>query len=121
MKLIEQYIRALEQCVHTALSELFAPEGTIRDYCPTSTGRAHEYHVYGKEAIDMFFRNKFVFRQYHIYGAEILSDTQAKFFATIGGYCVMAIATIRRVDENGLNDCTFVQNKTHFRKKEPPC
>ena len=102
MKLIEQYIRALEQCDHTALSELFAPEGTIRDYCPTSTGRAHEYHVYGKEAIDMFFRNKFVFRQYHIYGAEILSDTQAKFFATIGGYCVTAIATTRRVDENGL-------------------
>ena len=27
MKLIEQYIRALEQCDHTALSELFAPEG----------------------------------------------------------------------------------------------
>ena len=45
MKLIEQYIRALEQCDHTALSELFAPEGTIRDYCPTSTFRAHEYHL----------------------------------------------------------------------------
>ena len=111
MKLIEQYIRALEQCDHTALSELFAPEGTIRDYCPTSTGRAHEYHVYGKEAIDMFFRNKFVFRQYHIYGAEILSDSQAKFFATIGGYCVMAIATIRRVDENGLIERLHVRPK----------
>lgn len=101
MKAIEKYIEALKKCDNKALAETFAVDGTLRDYCPNSTGR-QEYHVYGREAIDMFFKNKFTFRQYLISDAEIVNDTQAEFVASIGGYYVMAIATVRRVDENGL-------------------
>jgi hypothetical protein len=111
MRLIEKYINALEQCDYQGLSELFAPEGTVRDYCPTSAGTAQEFHVYGREAINMFFRNKFSFRRYHIYEPEIISDNQAVFVAVIGGYSVMAIATIRRVDENGLIERLHVRPK----------
>ena len=100
MRAIEKYIAALEKCDNKALAEIFAPDGTFRDYCP-SAGR-QEYHVYGREAIDMFFKNKFSFRQYLISDAEIVNDEQAEFVASIGGYYVMAIATVRRVDENGL-------------------
>ncbi len=101
MRAIEKYIAALEKCDNKALAEIFAPDGTFRDYCPNSAGR-QEYHVYGREAIDMFFKNKFSFRQYLISDAEIVNDEQAEFVASIGGYYVMAIATVRRVDENGL-------------------
>lgn len=101
MRAIEKYIEALQRCDNKALAEVFAPDGTLRDYCPNSTGR-QEYHVYGREAIDMFFKNKFSFRQYQISEAEIVNDEQAEFIASIGGYYVMAIATVRRVDENGL-------------------
>ncbi len=101
MRAIEKYIDALQKCDNHALAEIFAPDGTLRDYCPNSAGR-QEHHVYGREAIDMFFKNKFSFRQYLISDAEIVNDNQAEFVACIGGYYVMAIATVRRVDENGL-------------------
>lgn len=101
MRAIEKYIEALQKCDNSALAEIFAPDGTLRDYCPNSAGR-QEHHVYGREAIDMFFKNKFTFRQYLISDAEIVNENQAEFVACIGGYYVMAIATVRRVDENGL-------------------
>ncbi len=101
MRAIEKYIEALQKCDNRALAEIFAPDGTLRDYCPNSAGR-QEHHVYGREAIDMFFKNKFTFRQYLISDAEIVNENQAEFVACIGGYYVMAIATVRRVDENGL-------------------
>ncbi len=101
MKPIERYVEALQKCDHKGLADIFAQDGTLRDYCPNATGR-QEYHVYGREAIDMFFKNKFTFRQYLISEAEIVNDEQAEFIASIGGYYVMCIATVRRVDENGL-------------------
>jgi hypothetical protein len=101
MRAIEKYIDALKKCDNEVLAQIFAEDGTITDYCPNSTGR-QEYHVYGREAIDMFFKNKFSFRQYLISDAEIVNENQAEFVASIGGYYVMAIATVRRVDENGL-------------------
>lgn len=110
MKAIEKYIDALQKCDNKALSELFAPDGSLCDYCPNSTGR-QEYHIYGREAIDMFFKNKFIFRQYLISEAEIVNDNQAEFIASIGGYCVMAIATVRRVDENNLIERLTVRPK----------
>ena len=85
MKAIEKYIDALQKCDNKGLSELFAVEGSLCDYCPNSSGH-HEYHVYGREAIDMFFKNKFSFRQY-------------------------LIATVRRVDENGLIERLTVRPK----------
>lgn len=101
MRAIEKYVEALKNCDNKALSMCFAEDGTLRDYCPNATGR-QEYHVYGREAIDMFFKNKFTFRQYLISEAEIVNDEQAEFIASIGGYYVMCIATVRRVDEDGL-------------------
>ncbi|MGN0515087.1 MAG: nuclear transport factor 2 family protein [Lachnospiraceae bacterium] len=101
MRAIEKYIDALKRCDNKGLADIFAEDGSLRDYCPNSTGR-QEYHIYGREAIDMFFKNKFSFRQYQIFDAEVVNDWQAEFVASIGGYYVMAIATVRRVDENGL-------------------
>lgn len=101
MRLIEKYIDALQKCDSHALSELFEQEGTLCDYCPNGANQ-QEYHIYGKAAIDMFFKNKFIFRQYLISEAEIINDNQAKFIACISGYFVMAIATIRGITENGL-------------------
>lgn len=110
MRAIEKYVDALVKGDNKALADIFAPEGTLRDYCPNSTGR-QEYHVYGREAIDMFFKNKFTFRQYLVSNVEIVNDTQAEFIASIGGYYVMAIATVRRVDENGLIERLTVRPK----------
>lgn len=100
MKPIERYVEVIENKDYTALGNLFTEDGHYCDYCPNGTNQ-HEYHLYGTEAIQMFFRNKFLFRQYSIMEAHIANDTQAEFIASFGGYQVMAIATIQQVSEDG--------------------
>ena len=102
MKPIEKYIDAMENKDFSVLAELFTKDGILCDYCSTAASSQREYHIYGREAINMFFRNKFGFRQYSIMESEIVNDTQAEFIANFGGYNIMAIATVREVDENGL-------------------
>lgn len=101
MRAIEKYVEVMENKDFAGLAGLFARDGILCDYC-TSSSAQKEYHIYGREAINMFFRNKFGFRQYSIAEAEVVNDTQAEFLADFGGYHIMAIATVREVDENGL-------------------
>lgn len=100
MKLIEQFIEVVENKDYTALGELFTKDGHYCDYCANGTPQ-HEYHLYGKEAISMFFRNKFLFCQYSIEEPAVLNDRQAEFIAAFGGYHVMAIATLQQISEDG--------------------
>ena len=81
MRPIEKYVEAMENKDFAGLAELFTPDGILCDYCTTSASQ-HEYHIYGKEAINIYYRNKFI--------------------ANFGGYNIMAIATVRETDENGL-------------------
>ena len=101
MKPIEKYVQAMEKKDFEGLAKLFTKDGILCDYCTTSSTQ-QEYHIYGREAIDMFFRNKFGFRQYSISEAEIANEKQAEFIANFGGYHIMAIATVLSVDDNGL-------------------
>ena len=72
MKPIEKYVQAMENKDFAGLAELFTRDGRICDYC-TNTSSQKEYHIYGQEAINMFFRNKFGFRQYSIAEAEVVT------------------------------------------------
>lgn len=110
MKPIEKYVEAMENKDFAGLAELFAKDGILCDYCSNSSSQ-REYHIYGREAINMFFRNKFGFRQYSIMGAVIANDEQAEFIANFGGYHIMAIATVREVDEDGLIKSLTVRPK----------
>ena len=101
MKPIEKYVEAMENKDFAGLAELFTTDGILCDYCSNSSSQ-RDYHIYGKAAINMFFRNKFGFRQYSIMSPEVVNDTQAEFIANFGGYHIMAIATVREVDENGF-------------------
>ena len=106
MRPIEKYVQAMENKDFAELADLFTKDGMLCDYCTTSSSQ-HEYHIYGREAIHMFFRNKFGFHQYSIAEAEVVNEKQAEFIANFGGYHIMAIATVREVDEDGL-----IQNLT---------
>lgn len=110
MRPIEKYVEAMENKDFEGLANLFTKEGILCDYCTNSSSQK-EYHIYGQEAINMFFRNKFGFRQYSISEAEVANDTQAEFIANFGGYHIMAIATVREVDENGLIKMLTVRPK----------
>lgn len=110
MRPIEKYVEAMNNKDFTALAELFTKDGSLCDYCANSSAQK-EYHIYGKEAINMFFRNRFGFRQYSIADAEVVNDTQAEFVANFGGYNIMAIATVREVNEDGLIQMLTVRPK----------
>ncbi|MDE7323479.1 MAG: hypothetical protein K2N73_12335 [Lachnospiraceae bacterium] len=100
MKPIEKYIEAMENKDFAGLAELFTKDGILCDYCSNSSSQ-REYHIYGREAINMFFRNKFGFRQYSIMSAEVVNEEQAEFIASFGDYHIMAIATVREADKDG--------------------
>lgn len=110
MRPIEKYVEAMENKDFAGLAELFTKDGILCDYCTTSSSQ-NEYHIYGREAINMFFRNKFGFRQYSILEAEVVNETQAEFIANFGGYNIMAIATVRDVNEDGLIERLTVRPK----------
>lgn len=110
MRPIEKYVEAMENKDFAGLADLFIKTGTLRDYCSNSSAQK-EYHIYGREAINMFFRNKFIFRQYSISEAEVVNEKQAEFIANFGGYHIMAIATVLSADENGLIEKLTVRPK----------
>ena len=95
MTAIEKYVEAMENKDYAGLANLFSPDGIINDYC-TNSAAQNEYHIYGREAINMFFR------KYSILDGEVVNSTQAEFIANFGGYNIMAIATVREVTEDGL-------------------
>lgn len=110
MKAIEYYIQEMEHKNFTGLSELFSENGSIIDYCAGGPSQ-REYHVYGQEAISMFFRNRFTFGRCSIAEAEVVNDTQAEFVANYDGYFIMAIATVRRLDADGKIERLTVRPK----------
>lgn len=110
MRPIEKYVQAMENKDYEAMANLFTKDGKLCDYCTTSSIE-QEYHIYGREAINMFFRNKFGFRKYCISEVEVVNDKQAEFIANFAGYNIMAIATVLEVDENGAIERLTVRPK----------
>ena len=100
MTLIRQYINAMTNGDSAALGKLFAPDGIYCDFCPEDAGEP-KYYAYGQEGIDMFFRNRFIFRRFKITEADIVSDTQAHYVAVYGNFHLSAIATIQEFDADG--------------------
>ena len=82
MTLIKQYVQAMLNQDSVALSKLFSPTAIFVDYCPKDAGQP-QLHAYGPEGIDMFFRNRFLFRRFEITDPLIVSDTQA--YSASGG------------------------------------
>ena len=80
MTLIKQYVQAMLNQDSVALSKLFSPTAIFVDYCPKDAGQP-QLHAYGPEGIDMFFRNRFLFRRFEITDPLIVSDTQAYYYA----------------------------------------
>lgn len=97
---VEMYIDALENKDYEKLGNLFTKDGHYCDYCAHGLGQ-DSYHLYGKEAIAMFFRHKFFFQQYSVAETTILDHSHAAFIASFGGYHTMAIATLQQLSADG--------------------
>ncbi len=100
MQIIDQYIEALENRDYQELANLFTPDGYYIDYSVSNTPQ-NDYHLYGREAISMFFRNRFLFRRYSISDPVVMNGRQAEFIARIDDYNIMVIASIQQSTADG--------------------
>lgn len=100
MVTIQDYITALEKQDAKAFGRLFASDATYKDTCPDTAGISG-YHCHGREGIDMFFRNLFIFRKFSITDPQVLNDKEALFVGIYGSYYLIAVATILDYDSEG--------------------
>ncbi len=105
MNTIEKYIDAALNKDFDGVAQLFTKYGHYNDYTPNGASQ-QEFHVYGREAISMFFRNKFFFHQYLLSDPKILNDHQVEFVATFGGYSLVALADLEYAEDGQIHRMT---------------
>ena len=90
---IEKFVDAMVSRDHVALAACFGRQSRFIDYCPSMTGR-QDIHLYGANAIEMYFHNKFMFRGFAMKNPEIINENTVNFFADYNGIVVQAKAYI---------------------------
>ena len=73
---INDFVAAMQAKDHRALAACFAEECRLVDYCPSQVKRPNAF-LYGRNAIEMFYHNKFMFGGFtmHDGGADKKLDT----------------------------------------------
>ena len=99
--MIEQAVRALADRDFRLFAGCFSEDGRYYDYCPSQNGKDN-YFVYGRDAIEMFFRNRFTFDQLTVSDPVIEDDRTASFFGAYEGPYVFARFRIDALDGNGI-------------------
>ncbi len=105
MNTIEKYIDAAMNRDFDGVAQLFTKYGHYNDFTPNGASQ-QEFHVYGREAISMFFRNKFFFHKYSLSEPRILNDHQVEFVATIGDYYLVALADLEYAEDGQIHRMT---------------
>ena len=100
--MIQKVIDAMQAGDYVALSECFAPNGRLFDYCPAATGQDNSF-IYGPRAVDMFYHNKFVLGGLSIQDPMIVDERTVNYYASYGGPIVHVVANIESYDpKSGL-------------------
>ena len=100
-KAIERYIDAMSEGDWVALSECFTLKCRFFDFCPIGYEMAN-YHLYGREAIEMFYYNKFFFKTVIISDPVIQDDYTANYLVAYAGQYLHVLAKIEKLSEDGL-------------------
>lgn len=106
--MIKKYIDAMTKGDYKALSECFAKKCQYFDYCPAENGKPN-YHVYGRECVEMFFRHKFTFRLLTMNDPVIENENEANFLVSYSGSFYYAHATIEKLSADGLIELMVVR------------
>ena len=99
--MIHKLINAMYKKDYYGMAECFAQDCRYHDYCPSLNGMEN-YFVYGREAIEMFFRNRFIHNHFDIASPRIKNEREATFFGSYDGPFVFARLIVEEIDENGL-------------------
>lgn len=95
--MIADFSRAMENKDYKALSECFAEQCRLFDYCPAGTGEEN-FYIYGKRAVDMFYHNKFVLGGLSVKDPVIVDERTVNYYCIYGGVIIHAVATIESYD-----------------------
>ena len=101
--MINKVMAALVQKDYRGLSECFSRDCRYFDYCPSLSG-GENYFIYGREAVEMFFRNRFVHNQFEAASPVIENELRASFFGSYGTPFVYARVSIEAFADDGLID-----------------
>ena len=71
--IVNEFVAALQNKDHVALSQCFTEECRLFDYCPSLVGRESAF-IYGKRAIDMYYHNAFVLGGFSIMDPRVVDD-----------------------------------------------
>ena len=95
--MIADYISAMEKKDYVALSECFAENCRLFDYCPAGIGQEN-FYIYVKQAVDMFYHNKFILGGFSVVDPIIVDERTVNFYATYGGVVMHVVAAIETYD-----------------------
>ena len=83
------------------MAALFSRDCRYFDYCPLLNGK-QGYFVYGREAVEMFFRNRFVHGHFEAASPLTEDERTGSFFGSYDGPFVFARLRIEELDGDGL-------------------
>ena len=98
--MIGKVMQAMENKDYKALAECFADRGKLFDYGPACNG-LDSYFCYGRDHIEMFYRNRFVHDHLRIGQTRVEGNSRGSYFASYDGPYVYVRFEIERTDENG--------------------
>lgn len=104
--MIQEYINAMVAQDYKALAECFSPKCRLFDYCPIGNDMEN-FHVCGRAAIEMFFRNKFFFNVISISDYNVTDDNTADYFVSYGGQYMHVQAKIEAIVNDKISILTI--------------
>ncbi len=95
---INDFTTAMQNKDHHALAACFTQECRLVDYCPSMVQRQNSF-VYGRNAIEMFFHNKFMFGGFGMLDARVVNEHTVNFYADYNGTIIHALAQIENCND----------------------
>lgn len=111
--MIDKVLNALETKDYRALAQCFSDNGKLFDYGPSCNG-LDNYFCYGKDHIEMFYRNRFVHDHVRIGQARKESETRGSYFASYDGPYVYVRFEIEGVDSDGKILKAIIHGNLYF-------
>lgn len=106
---INDFVAAMQAKDHEALSACFAQECRLFDYCPSLAARPNSF-LYGRNAIEMFYHNKFAFGGFSMQDPRVINEHTVNFYANYNGTIIHALAQIENcTEESCAIDDTLIQ------------
>lgn len=99
---INDFVSAMQNKDHQALAACFTQGCYLIDYCPSMAQRQNSF-VYGRNAIEMFFHNKFMFNGFGMLDAHIINERTVNFYADYNGTIVHALAQIENCSDGSCS------------------